>query len=79
MTKQFTPSKKTVELAPDTAPGSRIRRQPSGPGPEERPSLIGRIQWQSREWEIRLATAGIIFFALAISAVVVDLGELLGR
>lgn len=67
------PAKKTVELAAGAAePGSRIRRQPV----DDRPSLFGRIQWQSREWEIRLATAGIIFFALAISAVVIDLGEL---
>lgn len=79
MTKQWTPNKKTVELAPDAAARpSRIRRQPTGAGIEERVSLIGRIQWTSREWEIRIATAGIIFFALAISALVIDLGELLG-
>ena len=78
--KQSTPTKKTVELASDAAPRpSRIRRQPTGPGIEERVSLVGRIQWHSREWEIRVATAGIIFFALAISAVVIDLGELLGH
>lgn len=76
MINKSTPSKKTVALADDAPePGSRIRRQHL----VDRPSLFGRIQWQSREWEIRLATAGIIFFALAISAVVIDLGELISR
>jgi hypothetical protein len=70
------PAKKTVALADDAPqPGSRIRREPV----VDRPSLFGRIHWQSREWEIRLATAGMIFFALAITAVVIDLGELLAH
>lgn len=75
-------NKKTVELAQQQpAPGSRIRRQPvpGSDGQPQRTSLIGRIQWDSREWEIRLATAGMIFFALAIAAVVIDVGELLSH
>lgn len=66
---------------------SKIRRQPA---PVARPSRIRReplaVQqeqfarnawWESREWEIRLAIAGILFFALAICAAVIDLGHLL--
>jgi hypothetical protein len=34
--------------------------------------------WESREWEIRFAVAGIILFALGITAVVVDIGHVLG-
>jgi hypothetical protein len=39
---------------------------------------LGRIDWTSREWEIRFAVTGIIFFALALSAVVFDIGHVLG-
>jgi hypothetical protein len=35
--------------------------------------------WTSSEWEVRLAIGGITFFALAIAAVVIDLGELIGH
>jgi hypothetical protein len=38
--------------------------------------LIHNAWWDSREWEIRLAVIGIIFFAIAINAVIFDLGEL---
>lgn len=55
---------------------SRIRRDPA---------LVNKIDdlrrnawWESREWEIRLALIGITFFTLAISAVVIDLGEVFG-
>ena len=52
---------------------SRIRRDPAM---ADRGQLLRRnAWWTSREWEIRLAVAGITFFALAISAVVIDLGE----
>ena len=71
-------NKKAVELA-KPVPGSRIRREPVPSVEQQRTSLIGRIEWDSREWEIRLATGGIIFFALAIAAVVIDLGELLSH
>ena len=77
MINKSTPSKKTVELAANAAePGSRIRKQPVS---DDRPSLIGRIPWHSREWEIRLAIGGIVFFAAAISALVIDLGELISH
>ena len=73
MSNQTKPGKKTVELQPPPRP-SRIRREP--PPPEKGvASLANKIDWGSREWEIRFAIGGIIFFALAITAVVVDVGH----
>jgi hypothetical protein len=69
--KHWNPGKKTVELSP--ARPSRIRRDPVRASEE----LARNAWWESREWEIRLAVAGIIFFALAICAVVFDIGEVL--
>ena len=68
------PGKKTVELKPAARP-SRIRREPVRP--DQPTSLIGKIDWGSPEWEIRLAIGGIVFFALAIVAVVIDIGHFL--
>lgn len=57
-------------------PASRIRRDPAL---ADKPrNLSGTAWWASQEWEIRLAVIGIAFFALAISAVVIDLGEVFG-
>jgi hypothetical protein len=70
------PGKKSVDLQPEVRP-SRIRRDPV---PAEKPSSLGNnAWWDSRTWEIRLAILGIIFFALAINAVVFDIGELLSK
>jgi hypothetical protein len=75
VSKQWKPGKQTVELRP-----SRIRRDPPPPRADNALARkLDRIDWSSREWEIRLAVAGIIFFALAISAVVFDIGELLSQ
>ena len=68
--------KKTVELQQPARP-SRIRREPAQVSVAQQ--LSRNAWWESREWEIRLAVVGIIFFALAINAVVFDLGELLSR
>jgi hypothetical protein len=70
------PGKKSVELRPVARP-SRIRRDPL-PGAEA-DRLARAAWWTSSEWEIRLALAGIAFFALAIAAVVIDLGVLMSR
>jgi hypothetical protein len=70
------PGKKTVELKQEARP-SRIRRDPVGADQAKR--LSNNAWWESREWEIRLAIIGIIFFALAINAVVFDIGELLSK
>jgi hypothetical protein len=67
--------KKTVELAQPRP--SRIRREPVQSRESER--LAQNAWWDSREWEVRFAVIGITFFALAISAVVIDVGELLSR
>ena len=76
MSKEFKPRKETVALQPEARP-SRIRREPA---PADKPlSIVGRIQWRSREWEIRLAIIGIILFALAINAAVIDIGEVLSK
>ncbi len=68
------PVKTTVELH-GAAPPSRIRRDPM---PADKPlSLVGKGQGNSREWEIGLALAGIIFFAIAINALVIDIAVIL--
>jgi hypothetical protein len=76
VSKHWKPGKKSVDLQPEVRP-SRIRRDPV---PLEKPSSLGNnAWWESRAWEIRLAIIGIIFFALAINAVVFDIGEFLSR
>jgi hypothetical protein len=67
--------KKTVDLHPPARP-SRIRRDPRHVAEEQQ--LLRNAWWESREWEIRLAIAGMVFFALAISAAVIDVGHVLG-
>jgi hypothetical protein len=75
MTAPLKPSKETVRLQPAQVP-SRIRREPKQIVTAEQ--LSRDAWWESREWEIRLAAVGIIFFAVAISALVIDLGHLFG-
>jgi hypothetical protein len=75
MSKQSSLGKKTVELRPAARP-SRIRREPP-PADKGVASLVNKIDWGSREWEVRFAVAGIIFFAVAITAVVFDIGHVL--
>jgi hypothetical protein len=76
MSRESNLKKKTVELEPAQR-ASRIRREPP-PVPENALARkLGAIDWGSREWEIRLAIGGIIFFAVAISALVIDLGTML--
>ena len=76
MSNSFKPGKKTVELEAAARP-SRIRREPP-PRPETALARkLDKIDWGSPEWEFRLAVAGILFFALAISAAVIDIGHLL--
>ena len=77
MSKHWNPGKKSVELRPVARP-SRIRRDPAHPI-DKQPSMLGRIEWHSREWEIGLALVGITLFALGITALVFDLGEVLSH
>ena len=46
---------------------------------QQEQQLSRNAWWTSEEWEVRLAMAGVIFFALAISAAVIDLGHLLSN
>jgi hypothetical protein len=56
---------------------SRIRREPLHVQQEQQ--LSRNAWWTSQEWEVRLAIGGVIFFALAISAAVIDLSHMLGN
>ena len=73
MSKHWNSGKKTVELRPAARP-SRIRRDPVRPD-NKLESMVGKIDWHSREWEIRLAVAGVLFFALAIWALSIGISE----
>ena len=55
--------KQAVELRP-----SRIRREPP---PAEKDLL-----WRSREWDKKLALAGIVLFALALWALSIGISEI---
>jgi hypothetical protein len=72
MSKHWNPGKSTVKL--EQSRPSRIRREPVPTKDEAR--LIHNAWGDSREWEIRVAVIGIILFAIAINAVIFDLGEL---
>ena len=77
MSKQSNLRKKTVELQAEARP-SRIRRQPPVQATDNALARkLDRIDFSSREWEIRLAIAGILFFAIAIVAAVIDIGHVL--
>lgn len=74
MTSQSKIRRKTLELHPPARP-SRIRRDPLHVQQDQQ--LVRNAWWNSREWEIRLSIAGIVFFALAIVALVFDIGHFL--
>jgi hypothetical protein len=74
VSKHWKPAKTKVELNAAAKP-SRIRRDPV---PTEKPARLKGVYFASSEWEIGLAIAGIVLFALAINAMVFDLGEFLG-
>jgi hypothetical protein len=69
--------RKGVNLQPGPARPSRIRRDPALADKAE--NIRRNAWWTSQEWEIRLAVAGITFFAVAISAAVIDLGSIFGH
>ena len=69
MSKEPSLRKDTVKLKPEARaarPRPSIRREP----PPQPQTAIGkkldRIDFSSREWEIRLAIAGIVAFAVAL-------------
>ena len=64
VSKHWTPDQKLKAMAPKP---SRIRREPP---PLEKPASLDKALWrQSQEWEIGLAIAGMVLFALGIDAV----------
>ncbi len=75
MGKQWEPKKKTVELEQAQRP-SRIRRQPP-PVENAITRKLDRIDWTSRQWEIRLAIIGIVLFALALDVIAFGFGSIL--
>jgi hypothetical protein len=64
--------RRSVDVRP-----SRIRREPLHE--QEEHQLSRNAWWESSEWEVRLSIAGVVFFALAISAAVIDIGHLLSN
>jgi hypothetical protein len=69
--------KRTVRRPTAPARPSRIRRDPALA--DNAQHLRRDAWWMSSEWEVRFAIIGITFFAVAISAVVIDIGILLAR
>ena len=59
-------SKPTVDLKEPARP-SRIRRDPVK---SEKPqSLVNKVYFQSREWEVGLAILGMVVFAVALEVI----------
>ena len=75
MTAPLKNPKQTVQLRPGARP-SRIRREPAKIVTAQQ--LSRDAWWETREWEVRLAVVGITFFAVAISALVIDIGHIVG-
>ena len=75
MSSEFKGVKKTVDLhQPERT--SRIRRDPVRTQAQQ---LSRSAWWQSSEWEVRFAIAGMVLFAIAINAAVVDIASMLGQ
>ena len=66
MSKPSKYGKKTVELKEAPRP-SRIRREPVR-ADNKLETLAGKVDWGSREWEVRFAVVGILLFALTLGA-----------
>ena len=81
MSKDWKPSKKTVELQQQQQQPrpSRIRREPVPVEQRtERGDLVTSAWWRSDEWEIPIAIVGMIIFALGINAMWFVISQLLG-
>ena len=72
---EFKGLKRTVDLHQPARP-SRIRRDPVQTQAEQ---LSRNAWWQSSEWEIRFAIIGMVIFAIAINAAVIDIAAMLGQ
>ena len=74
MSKEPNLRKDTVKLKPgarSSRPRPSIRREPPPQPQTALAKKLDRIDFSSREWEIRLAIAGIVFFAVALWIVTV--------
>ena len=80
MSKDWKPSKKTVELQQQQQQRrSRIRREPVPVEQRtERGDLVASAWWRSDEWESPIAIVGMIVFALGINAVWFVVTQLFG-
>jgi hypothetical protein len=76
VSKDWKPNKKTVELEQPARP-SRIRREPVRI--EQPIDLASRVWWQSEEWEVPLAIAGILLFAIAVNALWFGINQILSH
>ena len=72
--KHWKPAKKTVELDAPARP-SRIRRDPP---PLVDPAEAERKAWLSAQWDRRLAIAGVVLFAVAITVIIIGFAAMLG-
>lgn len=81
MSKNWTPSKPTVELNAPPRPARRsIRREPLPLNQSpSRPDTVKPSFWQTREGEITLALIGIVIFALAINAILFGASATMGQ
>jgi len=69
MSRKWEPKKQTVELDPAARP-SRIRREPPPP-PGKLDAIASKVDWDSREWEVRFAVVGVAAFAIALCIIAV--------
>jgi hypothetical protein len=70
VSRSWTPNKKTVELE---ARPSRIRREPVR---SDKPAdAVKWMRWDPSEREAWIVVAGVVLFALAVSAVVIGISQ----
>lgn len=80
MSKNWTPSKPTVELNAPPRPARRsIRREPMPMAPNKAEPDYKPSFWSTREGEITLALIGIVLFAIAINAILFGASATMGQ
>ena len=73
VSKQWKPSKPTVELAPGAARPSKIRREP--PAPVEHKS----VRPYPSEREVWTVVIGVVLFALAIAIITIGFSDITSK
>ena len=74
VSKQWKPSKPTVELAPGVARPSKIRREPPPPPVEHK-----SIRPYPSEREIWTVAIGVLLFALAIAIITIGFSDITSK